>query len=147
MPGARVQARGRGRRPAARPLDASFRAGGWWFGGRFRAWLWPADWRSGRIGDFSRDDAIAIGELEALALLVALRDLATLCAGGLGCPGRRLVCHIDNISSLSLIAVPDFTRKTLWLLALAQRNQQQSRQLKSRLTEVLESACVWLVPA
>lgn len=83
--------------------DASFRAGGWWFGGRFRAWLWPEGWRSGRIGDFSRDDAIAIGELEALALLIALRDLAPLCAGGPNSPGRRLVCHIDNIGLVGML--------------------------------------------
>ena len=83
--------------------DASFRAGGWWFGGRFRAWLWPEDWRSGRIGDFSRDDAIAIGELEALALLVALRDLAGICAGDYSSAGRRLVCHIDNIGLVGML--------------------------------------------
>jgi len=83
--------------------DASFRAGGWWVGGRFRAWLWPEDWRSGRIGDFSVDDAIAIGELEALALLVALRDLAGICAGGFGSAGRRLVCHIDNSGVVGML--------------------------------------------
>ena len=58
--------------------DASFVAGGYFFGGRWRMWKWPAAWRTERIGFFSQDDSIAICELEALALLVVVWDLATL---------------------------------------------------------------------
>jgi len=71
--------------------DASFVGGGYFFGGRWRMWKWPAAWRMERIGFFSRDDAIAICELEALALLVAVRDLAPFLAN------RRCVMHIDNL--------------------------------------------------
>lgn len=78
--------------------DASFESGAWWFCGRLRFWRWPADWRS-RIGNFSADDAIAIGELEALALLVALRDLAPLVGGSYG----RLVVHIDNLGLVDML--------------------------------------------
>lgn len=76
--------------------DASFEGGGYFFGGLWRMWRWPADMRA-RIGDFadlSDDDGIFICELEALALLQAVRDIIGICAGGNIM--RRLVCHIDN---------------------------------------------------
>lgn len=72
--------------------DASFSGAAWFWGRRWRAWKWPNEWRT-RIGDFDSDDAIAICELEALALLVAVRDIV----GGGFCSGRRLVAHIDNL--------------------------------------------------
>ena len=80
--------------------DASFTGGGYFFGGRWRAWKWPADWRAERIGFFSKDDSIAICELEALACLVAVRDLAPLtCVSG-----HRLVMHIDNLPLVRMIS-------------------------------------------
>lgn len=71
--------------------DASFSGGGYFFGGRWRMWRWPVHWREQRIGFFSSDDAIAICELEALSLLVAIRDLAMFLSN------KRCVMHIDNL--------------------------------------------------
>jgi hypothetical protein len=61
--------------------DASFEGGGYFFGGLWRMWRWPADMRA-RIGDFaglSNDDGVFICELEALALLQAIRDIIGIC--------------------------------------------------------------------
>ena len=83
--------------------DASFEGGGYFFGGLWRMWRWPADMRA-RIGDFaglSDDDGIFICELEALALLQAIRDIIGICAGGNVM--RRLVCHIDNEPVVSML--------------------------------------------
>lgn len=77
--------------------DASFTGGGYFWGGRWRMWKWPTAWRANRIGFFSQDDSIAICELEALALLVAIRDIAPLCTG------RRLVMHVDNLPVVNMI--------------------------------------------
>jgi hypothetical protein len=77
--------------------DASFEGGGYFFGGLWRMWKWPKDMRD-RIGDFaglSADDGVFICELEALALLQAVRDIVAICAGSHDV-ARRLVCHIDN---------------------------------------------------
>lgn len=80
--------------------DASFTAGGYFFGGRWRMWRWPAAWRTERIGFFSKDDSIAICELEALACLVAVRDLAPLA----GVAQHRVVMHIDNLPLVRMIS-------------------------------------------
>jgi len=77
--------------------DASFVGGGYFVGGIWRMWKWPSDMRAriGRFNDFSPDERIFIVELEALALLQAIRDLAPLFSSSHH-GGRRLVCHIDN---------------------------------------------------
>ena len=71
--------------------DASFMGGGFFIGGIWHMWRWPADLRE-RIGNLAVDDAVFICELEALALLVAWRVAAPLFAGRYD----RVVCHIDN---------------------------------------------------
>ena len=74
--------------------DASFAGGSYFIGGLWRFWKWGPDIRA-RIGG-SDKDAVFICELEALALLQAIRDLAPLFVGRHGRGGQILVCHIDN---------------------------------------------------
>ena len=82
--------------------DASFYGGAYFWGGIYRFWRWGPDIRA-RIGG-SSDDGVFICELEALALLQAVRDLAPLMLGPRGKGGRRLVCHIDNDPLVSMLA-------------------------------------------
>ena len=82
--------------------DASFTSGGYFWGGRWRMWNWPGDWRTSRIGFWSEDNSIAICELEAAEVLVAVRDIAPYCTGPRG-HGRRLVMHIDNLPLVHMI--------------------------------------------
>ena len=74
--------------------DASFVSGAYFFGGRWCTWKWPEHWRTHRIG-FSADNDIWICQLEAIAVLVALRDLAGIMSGPDG-RGARVIMHIDN---------------------------------------------------
>jgi hypothetical protein len=62
-------------------------------------WRWPVEWQERRIGFFASDDAIAICELEALSLLVAVRDLSPFIG-----PGRRCVVHIDNLPLVQMVS-------------------------------------------
>ena len=74
--------------------DAAFTGWGYWFGSRYRSGSWPSSWRS-RFKD-EGDWEITIAELEAWALLIALRDIIGLV------PNRRLTCMIDNQSVVGM---------------------------------------------
>ena len=81
--------------------DASFYGGAYFWGGVYRFWRWDSDIRERIAG--SADDAVFICELEALALLQAIRDLAPMLLGRRGKGGQRLVCHIDNDPLVSML--------------------------------------------
>lgn len=74
---------------AAAFSDASFEGGGYFWGGRWRSWRWPISWRQhmGPRGQWR----ITINTLEAVALLIMLRDILPVCG-----PGRLLHLYLDN---------------------------------------------------
>ena len=82
--------------------DASYVGGSYFIGGLWRCWRWGPDIRA-RIGA-SDDDGVFICELEALALLQAIRDLAPLFVGRRGRGGQTLICHVDNDPVVRMIA-------------------------------------------
>jgi hypothetical protein len=102
--------------------DASFTGGGYFFGGKWKMWKWPSTWITQRIGNFSVDPQIFICELEAVALVIALREIVPLA----GRPGTKLVMHIDNaplvdmmrkMSTRSPACLP-LIKEAVWLLSL-----------------------------
>ena len=74
---------------AAAFSDASFEGGGYFWGGRWRSWRWPVHWQQhmGPAGGWR----ITINTLEAIALLVMLRDILPYCGHG-----RVLHLYLDN---------------------------------------------------
>jgi hypothetical protein len=74
---------------AAAFSDASFEGGGYFWGGRWRSWRWPVSWQRhmGPQGQWR----ITINTLEAVALLIMLRDILPVCG-----PDRLLHLYLDN---------------------------------------------------
>ena len=70
--------------------DACFSGSGFFFGGRYSMYKHPPHWRAlmGQTGGW----IVTINFLESVALLLGLREILPLVAGGY----KRLVCMIDN---------------------------------------------------
>lgn len=82
--------------PAALFTDASLLGWGYFWGGRYRFNRWPPEWsaRFAAAGNWE----ISINTLEAIALLLALRDVLPFVGGAHAGTNTSLVCFIDNQS-------------------------------------------------